>query len=439
MKKKLIDFLSRDVWRIPLKDVPRKHSFLIRNLRVVLLSLRGFNEDKCSMRASALTFYSLLSIVPIFAMAFGIAKGFGLDKMLEKQLMESASSQSEIITNVINFSRSLLENTRGGVVAGVGVVFLFWTVIKVLGNIEHSFNDIWGIKTMRSLMRRFADYLSVMLICPVLLITASSATVFINTQAKMIVEKIALLGAFAPILYVLLDFLPYTVLWVVFSFIYIFIPNTKVEFRSGILAGVVAGTIYQVAQWAYVYFQVGVAKYNAIYGSFAALPLFLIWLQLSWRIVLLGAEISFAHQNVDTYEFEPDCLNANHSFKNLLSLRIVNLLSKNFAAGLKALTAHDISHTLGIPIRLVRDIMYELTETGIVASIQENANRVPAYQPAVDINMLTLKYVIDKLQGRGTDSVPVIKTKELETIKASLRDFDAILEKSPANLLLKNV
>jgi membrane protein len=439
MKNKIIDFLTKDVWRISLKDAPRKHSFLIRNLRVVLLSLRGFNEDKCSMRSSALTFYTLLSIVPVFAMAFGIAKGFGLDKMLETQLMDKVSAQNEIITNIINFSHSLLENTKGGVIAGVGVVFLFWTVIKVLGNIERSFNDIWGIKKMRSIMRRFADYLSVMLICPVMLIFASSATVFVSAQAKIITHKIALLGSFSSLIYFLLDFLPYTVIWIVFSFIYIFIPNTKVRFKSGILAGIIAGTIYQAAQWVYVYFQIGVGRYNAIYGSFAALPLFLIWLQLSWRVVLLGAEISFAHQNVDTYEFEPDCLNINHSYKNLLALRIVNLLSKNFAAGQKPVTAHDISHTLGIPVRLVRDILFELTETGILAAVQEDSNRVPTYQPGVDVNILTVKYVIDKLESRGTDSVPVIKSKELEKIRETLRSFSDLLEKSPQNLLLKNV
>jgi len=439
MENKIVNFLNKDIWRIRLKDMPRKRSFFIRTLRIILLSLRGFNEDKCSLRASALTFYSLLSIVPVFAMIFGIAKGFGMDKMLEQHLMERITVQNEIITNIINFSHSLLENTKGGVIAGIGVALLFWTVIKVLGNIERSFNDIWGIKGMRSLMRRFADYLSVMLICPILLILASSVTVFINTQAKMITQKIALLGAFAPFINFVLDFLPYTIIWVVFTFIYIFIPNTKVNFKSAILAGIVAGTAYQLMQWGYVYFQVGVAKHNAIYGSFAALPLFLVWLQLSWRIVLLGAEISFAHQNVDTYEFEPDCLNVSHSFKNLLTLRIVNLLSKNFAKGKKALTAHEISHVLGIPIRLVRDIAYELTQSGIFVAVQESTGRVPTYQPAVDINLLSIKYVIDKLEGRGSDSIPVVGTEELERIRDSLQSFNRILEKSQENLLLKDI
>lgn len=439
MKDKVVNFLNKDIWRIPLKDVPKQRSFFIRTLRVILLSLRGFNKDNCSLRASALTFYSFLSMVPVFAMMFGIAKGFGLDKILEKQLVDKMPAQNEIITNMINFSSSLIESTKGGVVAGVGVAVLFWTVIKVLGNIEQSFNDIWGIKGMRSLMRRFADYLSVMLICPVLLILAGSVTVFINTQAALITQKMVILGVFAPLIHFVLGFLPYTVIWAVFTFIYIFIPNTKVNLKSGILAGIIAGTAYQVMQWGYVNFQVGVAKYNAIYGSFAALPLFLVWLQLSWRVVLMGAEISFAHQNVDTYEFEPDCLNVSRSFKNQLALRIVNLVSKNFAKGEKALSAHEISHVLGIPIRLVRDIIYELAQTGIFVAVQGEASRVPTYQPAVDINLLSIKYVIDKLESHGTDSIPVINTQELEKIRGSLQGFDTILAKSQENLLLKDI
>jgi membrane protein len=439
MKNKIIAFIKRDIWRIRLKDTPRKHSFFIRILRVVLVAARGFNEDKCSLRASALTFYSLLSIVPVFAMAFGIAKGFGLEKLLEKQLLDKFPLQNEVVTNVINFSHSLLENTKGGVIAGVGVALLFWMVIKVLGNIERSFNDIWGIKKMRAVGRRFTDYLSVMLICPILLIAAGSVTIFLTAQAKLITQKIALLGVLSPLISLLLGLLPYTVMWVLFIFIYMFIPNTKVNFKSALLAGIVAGTIYQIMQWVYVNFQVGVAKYNAIYGSFAALPLFLVWLQLSWRIVLLGAEISFAHQNVDTYEFEPDCLNVSRSFKNLVALRIVNQLAKNFSKGTRPMTAQEVSHQLEVPVRLVRDIIYELTETQILAAVSENENRVPAYQPAVDTDFLTIKYVVDKLEGRGTDDIPVAKTRELDKINESLQGFSKIIEKSPANLLLKDL
>ncbi|MCK5393541.1 MAG: YihY/virulence factor BrkB family protein, partial [Candidatus Omnitrophica bacterium] len=198
MGEKIVNFLTKDIWRIKLRDLPRSRSFFIKQLRIIILALREFAEDKCQLRASALTFYSLLSIVPVVAMAFGIAKGFGFEKVLEKQLLSKVSGQEQVLTQIFDFAKTLLENTKGGLVAGIGVVVLFWTVIKVLTNIERSFNDIWGIKKTRPLGRKFSDYLSVMVICPILLIVSSSITVFITTQTTMIIDKFVVLGVVAP-------------------------------------------------------------------------------------------------------------------------------------------------------------------------------------------------------------------------------------------------
>jgi membrane protein len=401
--------------------------------------MRGFNEDKCQLRASALTYYSLLSIVPVVAMAFGIAKGFGFEKMLQKQLLEKLPAQQDVLMQVMGFANTLLENTKGGIVAGIGVIVLFWTVIKVLGNIEKSFNDIWGIKEARSLGRKFSDYLSIMLLCPILLITSSSITVFISTQITFITEKVALLGFFSPVIFFMLKFVPYCVIWVLFTFIYIFMPNGKVNFKSGIMAGIIAGTVYQVVQLIYIEFQVGVAKYNAIYGSFAALPLFLVWLQLSWLVILLGAEISFAHQNVDTYEFEPDCLTVSYSFKRLTSLRIAHLLIDNFSKGEKPLTATQISHALEMPIRLVRQLLYELVDSGIISETNTQEYKQLAYQPAKDIKKLTIKHVVDAIEQRGTDAIPLLETKEVNKISECLASFSQAIEKSSSNIALKDI
>ncbi|MBN2569649.1 MAG: YihY family inner membrane protein [Deltaproteobacteria bacterium] len=436
---RFIDFLRGDVWRVRLKDLPRKQSFLIKQLRIFLLSVRGFGEDKCQLRASALTFYSLISIVPVAAMAFGIAKGFGFERLLEQQLLEQFQGQEEVITRVITFAHSLLANTKGGLIAGIGVAVLFWAVIKVLGNIETSFNDIWGIRESRSLGRKFSDYISVMLLGPILMILSSSVTVFIKTQVRLIMEKIALLGIFSPLISFVLKALPYGIIWVLFTFLYIFMPNTKVNFKSGIIAGIIAGTIYQIVQFGYITFQVGAAKYNAIYGSFAALPLFLIWLQLSWLIVLFGAEFSFAHQNVDTYEFEPDSLKISNSFKRLLSLQIAHLLVSNFAEGGKPLTATQISHRLEIPIRLVHQILYELTACGIVSDTQTGEYKEPGYQPARDIGTLTVRFVIDSLEDSGTDEIPAARTDESKALSEILHAFRDELAKSPSNRLFKDI
>jgi len=408
-------------------------------LRIVILAVRGFDEDRCQLRASALTFYSLLSIVPVIAILFGIAKGFGFQEVLEKELLEKFSAHQAVLAQVMDFAKSLLETTQGGLIAGIGLVILFWTVIKVLGSIERSFNNVWGVKSPRPWSRKFTDYISVLLIAPILFLLSSSIMVFITSQVTFITEKFALLGFFSSLIFFLLKLLPYCIVWILFTFIYIFMPNTKVRFTSGLIAGIVAGSVYQLVQWGYITFQVGVAKYNAIYGSFAALPLFLGWLQVSWLVVLFGAEISFSHQNVDTYEFEPDCLRVSMSFKKLLSLRITHLLVKNFSAGKPPLTATMITHALEVPIRLVRQVLFELAESGIVSAVVTEDGENPAYQPGRDSDSLTIQYVIDALEKRGVDTIPAAQTEELKVLSESLKTFNASIESSPANKLLKSI
>ena len=439
LKTKTINFINTDIWRIRKKDLPRMKYFLIKQLRILLLATRGFGQDQCPLRASALTFYSILSIVPVVAMAFGIAKGFGFQKILENQLMEKFSGQEDVMIRVVDFAHSLLENTKGGMIVGIGIIVLLWTVIKLLAHIEGSFNDIWEVKKSRSYGRKFSDYLSIMLISPLLIIMSSSATVFITTKIALITEKVALIGMFSPMIFFMLKLIPYCLVWILFIFTYILMPNTKVNFSAGFIGGIIAGTIFQAAQLAYILFQVGVAKYNAIYGSFAALPLFLIWMQLSWLIVLFGAEISFSYQYVDTYEFEPDLRQISPAFKRLLTLQVANRVISTFSKGKMPLTASNLSQALEIPIRLVQQLLDELVESEIFSITEIKENEKLAYQPARDINIITIKSIIEALEQKGVDNIPVAQTPELQSLAEVLWTFSAEIEKSPANLLLKDI
>lgn len=439
LKTKTINFINTDIWRIRKKDLPRMKYFLIKQLRILLLATRGFGQDQCPLRASALTFYSILSIVPVVAMAFGIAKGFGFQEILENQLMEKFSGQEDVMIRVVDFAHSLLENTKGGMIVGIGIIVLLWTVIKLLAHIEGSFNDIWEVKKSRSYGRKFSDYLSIMLISPLLIIMSSSATVFITTKIALITEKVALIGMFSPMIFFMLKLIPYCLVWILFIFTYILMPNTKVNFSAGFIGGIIAGTIFQAAQLAYILFQVGVAKYNAIYGSFAALPLFLIWMQLSWLIVLFGAEISFSYQYVDTYEFEPDLRQISPAFKRLLTLQVANRVISTFSKGKMPLTASNLSQALEIPIRLVQQLLDELVESEIFSITEIKENEKLAYQPARDINIITIKSIIEALEHKGVDNIPVAQTPELQSLSEVLWTFSAEIEKSPANLLLKDI
>ena len=432
-------FLKVDIWRIRIKDLSRTRAFFVESLRIIILTVRGILEDSAHLRASALTFYSLLSIIPVLAMAFGIAKGFGFEDALEKTLAQAFEGQQQFVEQAVGFAHRLLEDVKGGLVAGIGIVILLWSVVKIISHIESAFNHIWGIDKPRNLGRRITDYLALVFICPVLYLVSTTGTVIITSQAEIFIKEIGLLGTVGPVLYFFIKMTPYVAFWILFTFLYIFIPNTNVRFKSGLLGGVIGGTMYAVFQWGYIHLQVGVAKYNAVYGSFAALPLFFIWLQYSWLIVLIGAEISFSHQNAETYEFEQDTLNVSHAFKILASLRVAHLIVKHFGKREKRLDATQIARELDLPIRLARQILNDLVDAGVLSeAISEEGNTI-GYQPGVDTDAMTIMYVIEAMEQYGSTALPITRSEDHTKIVASLKEFRKLIEESDANRLLKDI
>jgi len=372
-------------------------------------------------------------------MVLAIAKGFGLRHLLERELIMKFQGQEEVITWIINFSGSFLESIKGGVLAGVGTIVLLWAVINVLSQIELSFNEIWKIRKGRSLWRKFSDYSFVMFLFPLFIIMSGSMTLLIKTQVTLITGKIVLIGFISPFIFFLLKLVPVILNCLLFSFIYMLMTNTKVKIGPGLLAGIIAGTIFSLTQWVYLTFQIGVSKYNTIYGSFAALPLFMVWLQTSWLITLFGAELAFAYQNVETYELEPDSQRISSYFKRLLTLQVAHLLIKKFADGESPLSAYTLTHVLEIPLGLINQILYELVESGILSEIQTDDYDESAFQPARDISTLTIAHVIEALENRGIHEIPVVRDASLMTLSESLKSFQETIRHSPANRLVKDI
>jgi len=432
-------FFGEDIWRISLVAIPWWKTLYIRPLRIVLLGFRAFNEDQCMFRAFALTFYSLLSIVPVLAMAFGIAKGFGFQETLERQLHESFYGHEEVIDNVTVFANSMLESTKGGLVAGVGILVLFWTVIRVLGNIESAFNHILNFPKSRSFGRKVSDYMATMFICTVLLILSSTLTVVIKSQVTTAVQSFSMLGSVSPAIFFLMKLLPYCAIWLLFTFLYMFLPNGKISLKFGLPAAIAAGTLFQLFQWGYLSFQIGVTKYNAIYGSFAALPLFLVWLQISWLIVLFGAELLFSIQHEKDYEFAPDFSEISYRLKKTMMLQVVHFLVKRFCRGDPPVTPAQIVEALKVPKPLLQQILMEIKAAGIISEICPHKGGVRAYQPAQDVDLFTVKYVIDKVEQHGINHVPMLSDPDFEKIKESLNGLDGFSEKASANVLLKTI
>jgi membrane protein len=311
--------------------------------------------------------------------------------------------------------------------------------MKLLGNIERSFNDIWGIKKSRVFIRKFTDYISIFIIAPIFIILSSSTTVFISTFIDQPSVELALFNYATPFLAFLVKFIPYLLIILLLTFVYTVMPNTKVKLKSALFAGVVAGISFQMLQWGYVNFQVGVSRYNAIYGSFAALPLFLVWLQLSWTIVLFGGELSFAAQNVGKYEHEVGPDEISYSKRRTLLLLISTLVIKNFHQGKSPYSAIDLSDQLEIPRRLVNNLIYQLVESGLFAEINTDLENVYVYQPAEDINKLNMSYVINKLENWGTADCVAETSEELEHISTIFHDFNATIRQSAQNILLKDI
>jgi membrane protein len=442
MVSRFLAFFNTDIWEIQLKNLSPIKAFFIKYLRIILLAARGFLRDHCQKTASVLTYYSLLNLVPVVAVAFAMAKGFGLEKLIEKQILEMAEKanwQADITTQIISFSHNLLNQAKGGLIAGVGIVLLLWTVISIMGKIEESLNEIWEIKKPRTLVRKFSDYMAMMVLGPVLMIISSSATVLVASQAKVIVDKIAVLGVFSKVILLLLNLLPYASIWVLFTMLYLIMPNTKIPIRSAILGGVVAGTIAQIVQWIYIKFQIGVASYGAIYGSFAALPLFLGMLQTSWMIVLFGAEIAHANEHYETFGFHPDYSKLSVSSKRVLMLRIFHLLTKKFSLGEKPLTAHQIAHALEIPVRLVGQFLHELIDVGLVVETAKGVKGDVAFQPARTIENITVKFALDEYERFGTTKIPDYQSDEWKKILGHMKDISETIEKSPANVRVKEI
>ncbi|MGZ3603809.1 MAG: YhjD/YihY/BrkB family envelope integrity protein [Thermodesulfobacteriota bacterium] len=442
MISRITDFFKTGIWEIRLKDLPSVQALLIRYLRIILLALRGFVRDNCQKTASVLTYYSLLNLVPVVAVAFAMAKGFGLEKLIEKQILqmaEKANWQADITNQIISFSHNLLNQAKGGLIAGVGIVLLLWTVISIMGKIEESLNEIWEIKKPRTLIRKFSDYMAMMVIGPVLLIISSSATVLVASQAKVIVNKIALLGIFSKVIFLLLNLLPYASIWVLLTMLYLIMPNSKIPIRSAILGGVVAGTITQIVQWIYIRFQIGVASYGAIYGSFAALPLFLGMLQMSWMIVLFGAEIAHASEHYETFGFTPDYSRISVSSKRILMLRIFHLVTKKFSLGEKPLSASQIAHAVEIPVRLVRQLLNELSDVGLVVETASGTKGEVAFQPGRTIENITVKFALDEYEKYGDTKIPDYDSEEVMKLNNYLKDISETVEKSSGNVRLKEI
>ena len=428
-------FLKNELWSVDITKKPKPMRILINFLRMVSLGMQGFRKDKLSVSASALTYFTFLSIVPVMALGFGIAKGFGMDQLLEKEITANFKGQEEVLNYILNFTRTMLDTAKGGIIAGLGLILLIWSVIKLLSNIESIFNRVWDIKKSRTLVRKFTDYLSIMLLGPVFMILASSTTVFISSHLSDFSQSTMFHFA-SPLFLKLANIIPFIIIWIIFTILYMIMPNTKVKFRSALIAGITAGTIFQIFQGLYFYFQSGATRINAIYGSFAALPLFLIWLQTAWFVVLLGAEISFAVQNVKLKGSGLLLQKLSINYQKKVALYLLIYIIDFFKKGSKAPNIQELSSVTRLPFDTTAFILENMVKAGIINRIHSKEKNT--FQPATSIENLTISRVLNDYENFGEDYSKFIKAETFNEIENHFQNIKKFQSKSEDDILLKD-
>lgn len=439
IKKRLQDiykFLTVGIWSVGKDDVPSMRFLFYSILKKLLLAIEFTTTKRITSAAAALTYSTLLAIVPIFAVVFGIARGFGFNKYIELWFRESFSSQPQVAEIIIGFVNSYLVHTKSGLFLGIGLLFMLFTVMMLISNIERTFNDIWQVKKPRSVFRTITDYTSMLLLVPIVIVITSGISIFFATIFKEI-EDTMVIGSLAQFF---LQLMPYAIMSGVFIALYLFMPNTKVKVGCAIVPGILAGVAMQGLQLFYINSQIWVSSYNAIYGSFAALPLFMLWVQISWLICLFGAELCYANQNMDDYAFKAKTEDLSHRYKTLLCLVISSRICHRFSEGGKPYSALKLKLDTGIPIRIVNDLLYELVQIGVLTEIQGgDKDGESLYQPAECLSRLSVGTLIDRMEAHGKWSLTIdVKRLSSEAWKNIIAERNAYLN-SQREVLLKDL
>lgn len=412
----MIEFLTYGIWRIDSKSLSKKTNIFYDAIKTVIMTVRNTMELDLGSRAASLTYRTVLSIVPFLAVLFAIARGFGFENVLQSEIFSyfgmggatetGPSGQDTLVKQILDSINKSLEYAKGsGVFAGVGVVLLLYTVFALFQDIENNFNRIWQIKTGRSMQRRVTDYFALILLIPVMIILNYGITLILNSPSEYFKIFANVLN---PIFAQILNFLPFILTILILTLLYKFMPNTKIRFINAFIAALVAGTVYQIFQVLYLNGQIWITKYNAIYGTFAAIPLLLLWLQLSWFIILIGVELSFAAQNVRKFYFDKETRNISRRYRDFFTLLITTEIVKSFMDEEPALTNDEISEACLVPIGLTNRILDDLQGMKIISPTPSAKDeKVMAYQPALDISMITVEYLMSKIDQYGSEDFRV--------------------------------
>ncbi len=415
----LLRFLTHDIWSITNEDVRGVYRWLMNIFKALFLSIRFFIADRIMEKASALTFYTLLAIVPTVALLLGLANGFGLQDIIHNSLEELLPGQPEVVDYVLQFAISYLNHAKRGIIMGIGIVMLLYVIFSLIDNVETVLNRIWQQKKGRTTLRKITDYLSIMILVPTFLLISSGVQIFLKTylRAGIVDHELShlLLNA--------LQWTPYVLTIISLTFVYVVIPHTKVRFKNAFIAACIAGSAYMFFQGLFISGQIWVSKYNAIYGSFAALPLLLLWIHMAWVICLYGAELSYASQNIQNFNFEKDTENISRQYRDFLTVLMASVVYRRFAQKEPAPTTEEMCQQLRMPSKLAGSIIAQLAEQEIIRETIDIQHRGDQHTwiPGRDISDYSVASLIEEISTYG------ITDFKYEYTKSFSSEWDVIL------------
>ena len=407
--------------------------------KILWVSSKIFVKNDQAQHATSLTYYTLFAIVPILALCFGIAKGFNLDEKLKVMIVERFSEQQDIVDWMYKFADTTLKQADGGIIAGVGVIFLFWTVIRLATFIEKSFNQAWNVPKGRNIFRKISDFLALLLIAPILFVILSSSSILFKNMLEKILENSQFGAKAISLVSFGFECLPIVVTWVIFSFIYIFVPHTKVKFKSGLFAGFFAAILYQAVQTFYITVQLKVSSFNSIYGSFAALPLFLIWLQWAWLITLFGNHIAYVHQYYKTGKFDK---NFDKISEELLLKYLILTLKEivcTFEHGQIGMTVEELSEKTDLSHARIQEALYILMNAKLISKVDVDDVEEYLFVPAMPTDKMSLALAIQKIRQTGENTSNIWDEAERSKVNQLIDNLYGDIYKSERNCLVRDI
>ena len=433
--RQLIHFLTRSLWRVSEGEVSRSRYTSYNLLKITIQTFKCFSKDRIWIRAAALSYTTLFSIIPILALLFAITKGFGFSNLMERILRGSAVENGTIDT-VMNMIDNYLEYAKSGVFIGIGLAMLLWAIINLADSIESNMNAIWDVKKQRSYFRKLTDYMALFIVFPLVIILYAGVSIFMTTVYQRLAEYF-LISSFV---HICIKLAPYVLSGLIMTGLFLFIPNTKVKFRNAFIPGIITGVIFQAFLYIYIQIQMSVSSYNAIYGSFAIIPMFMLWADISWSIILFGVEMSYVSQNIEQYNFGQEVDNVSRRYHDFLCVVVMSLICKRFEEGGEPYTASDLSAEGEIPIRLTHRLLDELETVGLIRGFSADAkSEIEHYLPAMAISKLSVGRLLSTLEGHGCEDFKIDHTQEFSNQWKTFIGYKEEIYTKSNNILLKDL